>query len=217
MAISNPYDAAKKVIKPAFPRARFRAFVLGPALRPGVVVKKPLIGPKDHDSVIRHARYLRYATKKALEGAGYSVDFGETPEMLAFWEKHFGSPDPGSSELLQADKISGAVIVYPSSVGSMCELGMFAPQARISEKTLAIVHKRYKNDKSFFRTALLEVLAQENGRFEFRDYSKHDACIAVAVKFVAGKYQRVLRELGIIERGDSLKKKFRGTIFDKKG
>src|SRR5260221_10464576 len=174
MPSTNPYDYAKKLITPAFSKAQFRVFVLGPGLKPNTKVKKPLHKPDSHDSVLQHARYLRFATKKALELEGYSVDFGETKQMLKFWQEHFGSPDSGSSELLQAEMISGAVIVYPSSVGSFCELGMFAGTKHISEKILAIVHKRYKNDNSFFRKALLEVLSQDNGKYEFRDYSDHE-------------------------------------------
>ena len=169
--------------------------------------------PDNHDAIMEHARYLRFATKEALEEAGYSVDYGETKPMLEFWQKHFGSRDLGTSELLQAHKISGAIIVFPSSVGSLCELGMFAPQKLISEKTLAIVHNRYKNDDSFFRKALLEVLAQQNGRFEFLDYSKHDSCVEQAVNFVAGKYQSLLRDFEMIKYSEGMKSKFDGTIF----
>jgi hypothetical protein len=213
MTMADPYDAARNSVKPAFPKGGFRVFVLGPALKPTTVVRPPSVAPIRHEDVVAHAKYLRYATRIALEKEGFGVDFGETKQMLAFWNAQFGTRDAGSAELLQADKISGAVVVFPSSAGSLCELGMFAPQKPISEKTLAIVHKRYARDKSFFRMALLELLAQENGRYEFRDYSDHQECVSEALKFVAGKYQSLLREYIHVERARLFERKVHGTAF----
>lgn len=214
--MSNPYEEAKRLIRPAFPKEAFRIFVLGPFLKPDSVVAKPTIKPDNHDAVIEHARYLRYATKLALEGEGFKVDFGETQQMLDFWNQHFGAPDPGSAELLQADRISGAVIIYPSSAGSLCELGMFAPQKVIAEKSFAIVHQLYEHDSSFFRNAMLEVFAQQNGRFEFRDYSDHDRCVADAKRFAMGKFQSLLRDFRNIDNAELLKRKYHGTAFQHK-
>jgi hypothetical protein len=208
---TNPYEDAKAEITPAFPKAEFRVFVLGPSLMPDAVVPKPTIAPRSHDDVVEHAKYLRYATKLALEQEGYPVDFGESEDMLEFWQEHFGARDPGSAEILQADRMSGAIVFYPSSAGSLCELGMFAPQKLISEKSLAIVHKSYENDRSFFRKALIEVFMAQNGRCAFRDYSDHDGCILDATDFVAGKYQSILRDYRTIETADILKQRFHGT------
>ena len=216
MGTANQYEAFKALIKPGVPKAQFRVFVLGPSLRPDEVVPRPSIKPDKHDSVVIHARYLRYATKMALEKAGYSVDFGETKEMLKFWDDYFGATDLGSAETLQADRISGAIIVYPSSAGSLCELGMFAPDKLISEKSLAIVHKRYEKDSSFFRKALLEVFMARNGRCEFKDYSDHDRCVEIATSFVAGKYQSLLRDHRMIETSELLKRKYHGTALQAK-
>jgi hypothetical protein len=113
MQVQDPYEAAKAHIRPPFSKGQFRVFVLGPALKPNAIVSKPTIKPDTHDAVIEHARYLRYATKHALEAVGYPVDFGETQQMLDFWHEHFGAADPGSAEMLQADLLSGAIIVPP--------------------------------------------------------------------------------------------------------
>jgi hypothetical protein len=215
-AISDPYELARKVIKPGFPKLQFRVLVLGPALKPTEVVAKPLVKPRDHETVLMHGRYLRYATKGALEKEGFSVDFGETRQMLEFWQEQFGARDPGSAEVLQAERMTGAVVVFPSSASSLCELGMFSTQKRISEKTLAIVHRAYQNDKSFFRRALLEFLDQDNGKFQFKDYANHEVCVAEAVRFVTGKYQSLLRGFGLIEQAERLKRDLHGTAFDKK-
>ena len=217
--MSTPPDlikAAIESIQPAFPHSNFRVFVLGPALKPDEIVARPSSSPNNHDSILEHARYLRSLTKQKLSQLGYPVDFGETEELLRLWSSRFRVGDPGSAEILHARKVSGAIIVYPSSIGSISELGMFAPYEDIAEKILAIVHKRYENDSSFFRKALLEVLKQEKGNREFIDYSDHDACVKAAVDFVNGRYQKLLRDYMAIESGKLKEAKLRGTVFEKK-
>jgi len=208
-------DALHTLIKPAFARDRFRVFVLGPALKPSESVPRPHTHASTHEAVIQHARYLRSETRKSLLSAGYSVDFGETKELQEFWSENFRANDLGSAEMLHANKACGAIIVFPSSVGSISELGMFvfAPSSLISEKTLAIVHKRYEKDKSFFRKALLEIFEQENGKCAFIEYANHKSCVEVAVKFVDGKYQKLLRDLHQIRNSKLKEASYSGTIF----
>ena len=213
---SNLLKAAIDSIQAPFPRSNFRVFVLGPALNVDVTVAKPASSPSTHDSILEHARYLRSLTKVRLSQLGYPVDFGETKELLRLWSNRFRASDPGSAEILHARKVSGAIIVYPSSIGSISELGMFAPYGDIAEKILAIVHKSYENDNSFFRKALLEVLRQEKGSREFIDYADEQACINAAVEFVDGQYQKLLRDYIEIESGKLREAKLGGTLFEKK-
>ena len=187
-------------------------FVFGPYLQPTDTVQAPGVAAELHEAVLSHAKYLRYATRKALEENGFTVDFGETREVLAFWESHFGSPDPATSEEHHAHRLCGAVVIYPSSVGSICELAMFAHQKKIAEKMLAIVHTRYEHDRSFFRDGLLEVFQQENGRVRFVDYSNHDACIEAATKFVSGAYSSLNRQIMTCNEIDL---RNRGTFVEK--
>jgi len=208
-------DNLSELIKPAFERTRFRVFVLGPALKPSQSVPRPRTLALIHEGVIQHARYLRFETRKSLLSAGYSVDFGEAKEIQEFWNKNFRAKDPGSAEMLHARTACGAIIIFPSSVGSISELGLFAPSSNISKKTLAIVHKRYKKDKSFFRKALLEIFEQENGKCAFVDYTKHKTCVDAALKFVDGKYQKLLRDLHQINDSKLQEANYRGTIFAK--
>ncbi len=205
--------ALAEAVRPAFPRERFRVFVFGPALQPTAVVGKPYGRANGHGSILRHARYLRYATKKELVKVGYPVDFGESRELIKLWTEKFRATDLGSSELLGARTVYGAIIVYPSSIGSVSELGMFAPFDEIAVKTLAIVHKRFKNDSSFFRNGLLKVLKQNTGSHEFIDYSNHRACLDSAVEFVDGRYQKLLRDYHDINRGKQKEAQYSGTAF----
>ena len=167
--------------------------MLGPFLETHSVVSKPETPCDDHNSVVEHARYLRFQTKLALEAAQYTVDFGEAMSILEFWQRSYRASDPGSAEILHADKACGAIVIFPSSVGSMCELGLFAAQHGIAQKTLAVVHKKYEADSSFFRQALLKVFKAENGDVIFKDYANEAECAQAAVDFVDAKYNSFQR------------------------
>jgi hypothetical protein len=212
-SVLDPYEQARRIIQPDFPNTKFHVFVLGPALKPTEELLKPTEPPIDHESIVTHARFLRYLTKKGLSSLGYPVDFGEAEDIKEFWQSQFHATDPGSVELLHASKFCGAIIVFPSSVGSISELGLFTPVEKIAEKTLAVVHKAFENDASFFRKALLEVFVQEKGRREFIDYSDHDNCVKLAIEFVNGKYQKLLRDLMKINAGKEIEAKLHGSIF----
>jgi hypothetical protein len=211
--------AAKQVfynsIKPVFPPSSFEVFVFGPYLRPNQKVRKPIGRPNNHEGINAHARYLRQATRKKLIAEGFSVEFGETRKMLDFWTNKFKSPDPGSSEILHARKVSGALVIFPSSVGSICELSMFAPISEIASKTLAIVHKKFENDHSFFRCAMLEVFDAENGKPTFLPYDKHEQCVAAAVLFVKKKYNKLLRDYEKMESAELVRRSYHGTALAK--
>jgi hypothetical protein len=171
----------------------FRVFVFGPFLDPGEVVAPPAGTPKTTESLVQHARYLRFATRLALESEGFTVDYGETKDIYNAWAQKFAQGDLATFEQHHARRNCGAVVIYPSSVGSICELTLFASFDKISKKTLAVVHKPYANDKSFFRRAVLEVFDQENGKIEYIDYRRHVDCIKAVRKFVLGKWHKMLR------------------------
>lgn len=186
--------------------------MFGPFLLPDDVVEAPDGVADSHEEILRHSKYLRYLTRTTLEDRKFTVDFGETQEVLNFWQSHLSSPDPATTEDHHAHHACGAVIMFPSSVGSISELGLFAREKNIAEKSLTIVHSKYQNDTSFFRTGLLEVFKQENGSVEFADYANHEACVAAALKFVQGKYNSAVRRIRTYKDTDT---KSRGTFLEK--
>jgi len=117
--------------------------------------------------------------------------------------------------MLHARKVSGALVIFPSSVGSICELSMFAPISEIASKTLAIVHKKFENDQSFFRRAMLEVFDSENGKPEFLPYDDHKKCVEAAVAFVKKKYNKLLRDHEKIESAALLSRSYHDTALQK--
>jgi hypothetical protein len=211
----NLSDSIKENIKPSIQPKDFRVFVFGPSLEPSEVVDKPEGAVNNNqDDILKHARYLRYLTKDNIEKNGFPVDYGETKEVIDLWSTKFKSADLGSTEIHHARLVCGAIIIYPSSIGSFCELGIFSPFEDISKKTLAIVHKPFSNDSSFFRNGLIEVFQQEHGKCEFIDYEEHELCIQAAVKFVKNKFQKMLRDQEWVQYGTRKKKELAGTAFE---
>lgn len=92
---------------------------------------------------------------------------------------------------------------------------MFAPISEIACKTLAIVHKKFENDRSFFRRAMLEVFDSENGKPQFIPYDNHEKCVAAAVTFVRKKYNKLLRDYENMESAELTRRKYHGTAFQK--
>ena len=194
MADSNEALAlAKAKITPAIKKEQFAVFVFGPALRQNN--PKPEGAASSHSDVAKHAQYLRFLTRERLRQMGFTADYGEAGDILKFWQELFSSPNEAASEVLQARHVCGAIVIFPASVGSIAELGLFVHKGDIAQKTLAIVHDGYHAEASFFRQGLLELFTVFSGRREFVDYANHDACVEEAVRFVKGQYYRQMDEI----------------------
>lgn len=162
---------------------------------------------------MRHAEYLRHRTKAALEDEGFPAVFGEAPSMLKFWQSFLSSPNAAVSETLEAKKVCGAVVIFPASFGSLAELCLFARQGQIADKTLAVVDKTYEAATSFFRQGVLELFESFSGTTRFVDYKEEDTCIERVLRFVSGRYHRVLDEL---DQDQYIRTRHRGHIFENK-
>jgi hypothetical protein len=209
MASSDSLDEAKRLLKPAIERTEFRVFVFGPALEPAQIVSCPTSTANSHEAVADYATYLRYSTKQRLEDRGFTVDYGETPAVLDFWQKFFRS-NAAATEMSHANKACGAVIIFPATFGSMAELALFALKASIAEKTLAIVHQDYESAESFFRRGLLELFETYNGKVKYLDYTKTEACVRHAERYVEGKYWKVCQD---VDDYREIKSRHHGKVF----
>ena len=211
--VSDPLAEAKAALAPLLTKQEFPVFVFGPALRKRGSGRKPRCGTSTHADVMRHAEYLRERTKAALEDEGFPAIFGETPSMLKFWQGFLSSPNDAVSEILEAKNVCGAVVIFPASFGSLAELCLFARQGKVSDKTLAVVDKSYESANSFFRQGVLELFESFSGTTKYVDYKDADTCIKRVIRFVSGRYHRVLDEL---DQGQYINARHRGHIFENK-
>ena len=206
-------QAGKKIRLPVS-KEQFRIFVFGPAMDPSEEVELPTSPPSDHDSLQKHAKYLRYGTAKRLREERWTVDFGETKSIRHFWSS-LGIKNAAAMEVGHARKLCGAIIIFPTSVGAICELGLFAGRPSIAEKTLAIVHSDFKDHQSFFRVGLLNMLKIQRGSYEFEDYLNAQKCIELAVEFAENQWTKLNLDEDLIDEAQSLTLGRKGGAFEK--
>lgn len=190
-------------------RSRFPIFVFGPYLPENEVVAKPSKRAKDH------SKYLRYSAKEQLKESGFKVQFGESNDVINVWQQHIRSQDLASSELHHAHYICGAVIIFASSVGSFCELGLFASYESIISKTIVIVDSKYKDHRSFLNDGLLKIVEQENGRVIFEDYRDHAKCVRIATQYAEGKFTKIQRDFLQLEQSRAKEKRLGPFLVQK--
>jgi hypothetical protein len=113
--------------------------------------------------------------------------------------------------------VCGAIIVFPASVGAICELGLFAGVEGVAKKTLAIVHSDFQNHTSFFRVGLLKIFKMRYGSQEFANYSSHDVCVQKAIEFVDERWTKLNLDSGTIADAEVLMLEQKGGNFEKRG
>ena len=190
-------DDIAQVLLPKFKKEAlkegFRVFVLGPSCRSDEDVPQPKNVINTDGDIVPHAKYLRARIKRELEHRGFTVDFGETYGILEAWRTAHEGGNLASFEMDHAEDHCRAIVIIPASVGSICELALFAPERHLSEKTVAIIHKKYENDKSFFVDGIVKLLDDEKGKVRFVDYGEHDKCVEAALKFVNSEWESFYR------------------------
>jgi len=206
-------EAGKKIRLPVR-KEQFRIFVFGPRMDPSEEVELPTSPPSDHDGLQRHAKYLRFWTAKKLREDRWTVDFGETTSIKHFWSS-LGIKNAAAMEVGHARKLCGAIIIFPTSVGAISELGLFAGLPSLAKKTLAIVHSRFKDHKSFFRVGLLNMLKIQHGTYEFEDYLNTQKCLELAVEFAENQWTKLALDEYLIEEAQSLTFGRKGGAFEK--
>jgi hypothetical protein len=206
-------EQAQQKIRLPISKEQFRVFVFGPALNPEEEVNSPASAPSDHDGLQHHAKYLRYMTAKKLREAGWTVDFGETGTIKDFWAS-LGIKNLAAMEISHARNMCGAIIIFPTSVGAISELGLFVGIKRLADKTLAIVHSEFKDHQSFFRVGLLKMLKINRGTSEFEDYADAKKCIQIALEFVDDQWTKFSLDNYLIDDAKVVALERKGGIFE---
>jgi len=77
------------------------------------------------------------------------------------------------------------VVIFPSSSGSLAELGAFCMHEKIPAKLLIIFDSQYRGDKGFVVRALTKAAKSRKATVRFKDYNRPDKVWAVVRRVIA--------------------------------
>jgi hypothetical protein len=144
--------------------ARLNVFVCGPAVddASGARSKEP-------------GACVRLFVSERISKAGHSYIWGEHLPSKGgagevAWIRRF---DDANKEIMFAlHNNTDLVVIFPSSSGSLAELGAFCMHDKISPKLLIIFDRRYRGDKGFVVKALGKAARSRKASIHFKDYGK---------------------------------------------
>jgi hypothetical protein len=158
-AISDFEERITEVIR----EVKLTVFVCGPAV----------IDASGKPSLDPGAAVRRYVSEK-IEKEGHCYIWGEHlpskgggPEA---WIRRF---DNANKEILFAlHDNTDMVVIFPSSSGSLAELGAFCMHDGISPKMLIVFDKKFQGDEGFVVKALGKAARSRNATICFQDYAR---------------------------------------------
>jgi hypothetical protein len=94
--------------------------------------------------------------------------------------------DDANREIMFADDgNTDLVVIFPTSSGSLAELGAFCMHDGISQKLLILFDKRYKRDDGFVVRALGKAARSRKATIRFTDYSRPKSVWAIVRRKIA--------------------------------
>ena len=156
-------------------------------IKPTVFVSGPFIDPNDLDSADDVQKLVRYFTyNKIKEVFNFEPSIGEHDGLKLAGKLVFkDNENAHHTEMLFVREKINAMIMFPCSVGSFLEFGIFCWYKEICEKSLILVDERYrKSTDSYMFNGPLKLAKQQNAYVEYVDYENHDAVWRIAEKFI---------------------------------
>ena len=120
---------------------------------------------------------LRRVLVDRIRAFGASVE-PEHKGLIAAAERHLGAGHALDHYETYLVKLSHLVVIIPDSVGSFCELGLFAA-SKFSPKLLILANDDHPDSGSYIADGPLTSAKNNSAELHFVDYSDHDATWAV--------------------------------------
>ncbi len=128
------------------------------------------------------ATVRRYVSER-IEKEGHCYIWGEHlpskgGSSKIAWIRRFD--DANKEVMFAVHHKTDLVVIFPSSSGSLAELGAFCMHDQISPKLLVIFDKRFKGDKGFVVRALGKAATSRKATIRFKDYGRPRGVWAVS-------------------------------------
>lgn len=137
------------------------------------------------DNKSSDATKLRFKLYHALTELGYSVYLGEDVELRENGDKHYGAhANAVVYERHYIIKHTDAVIVLPSSPGSFCEIGDWAPAEEICKKMLLVIDQAHKRKVNYINSGIVRFAKKNGAEIEYHKYRSHDVVLETCTRFL---------------------------------
>lgn len=122
----------------------------------------------------------------------HEVVFGEHRGVPEMGDASFGSQSSIAIAEFALANDCEAIVIFPASVGSFCELGTWSVDENICRKMLIVADKQYQNDRSYMNLGTLRMAVNYGARLFWVDLEDLDKIREEVSEFVRGAHDRVM-------------------------
>jgi len=143
-------------------------FLAGPYIRPDQSDTHP-------ENSKSEACKLRYFLYHQFTDGATKVYLGEDDALRRNGSKNYGAlSNAAIYERHYIVNYTDALIIFPSSPGSFCELGDWAPSPDIAKKMYIIVDQKYAGQPSYVNNGVLALASLQGARVDYISYTDRD-------------------------------------------
>lgn len=161
-AQAGKFDAAVREIETK------DVFVAGPYIDVGLPITDDVNSSTD-------AKKARYMLCRELSDKGHNVYLGEDGVLRDLGERHYGKY--ANAVLYEKHYIKNhidAVIVFPSSPGSFCEVGDWVGDSEICPNMMLIIDKKYEEHRNYLNDGVVRMARLNYARVEYVEYKNYE-------------------------------------------
>jgi hypothetical protein len=152
---------------------------------------------EDADNSGSPSKSLRFYLYQFLTASAHRVYLGEDVKLRTLGEANYGSSS--NAVIFERHYIKNhtdAVIALPSSPGSFCEFGDWAPDREICRKMLVVIDSAYRDVTNYINDGAVRFSRMNGATIEYIDYRDKDG--------VAGEVEKFLEFIGSSQRIEQL-------------
>ncbi|WP_133244887.1 hypothetical protein [Caulobacter radicis] len=139
------------------------------------------------------ATRARLAVKDFIESdLQHRVVLGEHRGVDEIGSSAFGDHTSFAIAELALVRECEAIVIFPSSVGSFCELGAWSLSEHICRKMLIIPEKKFENEVSYLNIGTLRMAASNGASIIWRDLEDLESIMGDVRRFVGFAHDRAM-------------------------
>lgn len=164
---------------------KWNIFVGGPYIDLKKTIKAKINSESDE-------KKLRFSVLKHFEKIGHTVFAGEDDELKKVGESNYGQHnDAAVYEIHYLLKHLDAIILFPCSPGSFCELGGWTIYKDICPKMMIIIDKKHFRRKNYINDGVIQLAKRRNATIKYLNYKNIDEVIIECDTFLRDRFDQL--------------------------